>query len=159
MIIRERKSYLVLKPELCIGIASSKHYVSNSEEENQQSAISANLPSSSCQPSATFFAFKSSGPMTFAPVYSSLYGLRNRWWNAFPAMMYLWSNERCELLDVRHINIIQTHLTCPSSASFCFVSSVKGVDANIQTEPSFSLIAVERPPTGSRLNKLRGLWE
>ncbi len=51
----------------------------------------------------------------------------------------------------------QSHLTSPSSASFCFVSSVRGVEARIHTPPDSSLMAVERPPMGSVPNSTKGL--
>ncbi len=50
-----------------------------------------------------------------------------------------------------------SHLTSPSSASFCFVSSVRGVEARIHTPPDSSLMAVERPPMGSNLKSTKGL--
>ena len=37
------------------------------------------------------------------------------------------------------------------------VSSVSGVDAKIQTPPDSSLIAVERPPTGTNAKSVNGL--
>lgn len=63
--------------------------------------------------------------------------------------------------DVRHSaqgDDKGAYLTSPSSASLAFVSFVSGVDASTHTCPFESLMAVERPPTARRLNKLKGLF-
>lgn len=51
------------------------------------------------------------------------------------------------------------HLTVPNLSTVVLVSSVRGVDANTQTFPSDSLMAVERPPQGRNLKRVKGLNE
>ena len=50
-----------------------------------------------------------------------------------------------------------TYFTGPSSFSFFFTASSMGDDASTHTSPLLSLMAVERAPTGNRLNRENGL--
>ena len=52
-----------------------------------------------------------------------------------------------------------TYFTGPSSFSFCFTVSSIGDEASTQTSPLLSLMAVERAPTGNKLNREKGLGD
>ena len=50
-----------------------------------------------------------------------------------------------------------SYCTGPNSPSFDLVSWLNGVEAKIQTPPFLSLMAVDRPPTGTQPNRVKGL--
>ena len=78
---------------------------------------------------------------------------RNNQWTASAPIIHL---PRLQLL-ARPGTRISTYLTGPSSPSFAFVASSKGVEASTHTSPLLSFTAVDRPPTGKRLNRENGL--
>ncbi len=71
-------------------------------------------------------------------------------------MMYLRSVESV-LVSWYQDRSKEKYFTGPISPILLFVSSFKGVDANTQTSPLLSFMAVERPPKGRKPSRAKGL--